>query len=122
MQSGDNQLTTLLHRWSDGDAEAGERLAAEVYQQLKQMARSQLNREREGHTLQPTALVHEAYLKLVGGKPIDWQDRAHFFAVSSRVIRQILVDSEPGRGTVFTLVLPLLQTTTGSDLQMTATA
>ncbi|MEZ5437684.1 MAG: sigma-70 family RNA polymerase sigma factor [Lysobacteraceae bacterium] len=97
MQSGDNQLTTLLHRWSDGDAEAGERLAAEVYQQLKQMARSQLNREREGHTLQPTALVHEAYLKLVGGKPIDWQDRAHFFAVSSRVIRQILVDSGRAR-------------------------
>jgi len=97
MQSGDNELTVLLHRWSDGDAEAGERLATEVYQQLKQMARSQLNREREGHTLQPTALVHEAYLKLVGGKPIDWQDRAHFFAVSARVIRQILVDSGRAR-------------------------
>lgn len=97
MQSADNELTVLLHRWSDGDAEAGERLAAEVYQQLKQMARSQLSHEREGHTLQPTALVHEAYLKLVGGKPIDWQDRAHFFAVSARVIRQILVDSGRSR-------------------------
>ncbi|MCB1561216.1 MAG: hypothetical protein KDI75_08995, partial [Xanthomonadales bacterium] len=56
MQSGDNELTVLLHRWSGGDAEAGERLAGEVYQQLKQMARSQLGRERDGHTLQPTAL------------------------------------------------------------------
>ena len=97
MPSGNNDLTVLLRRWSDGDAEAGERLAAEVYQQLKRIARSQLSRERAGHTLQPTALVHEAYLKLIGGKSMDWQDRTHFFAVSARVIRQILVDSGRAR-------------------------
>lgn len=64
-----------------------------AYGELKQIARAQMAGERAGHTLQPTALVNEAYLKLAGGAAIDWQDRAHFFAVSARVIRQILVDS-----------------------------
>jgi RNA polymerase sigma factor (TIGR02999 family) len=92
-RSSEGDLTALLRQWSGGDAVAGERLVGEVYQQLKQIARRQLERERDGHTLQPTALVHEAYLKLSGGRAIDWHDRAHFFAVSARVIRQILVDS-----------------------------
>ena len=64
-----------------------------AYDQLKVIARAQMAGERAGHTLQPTALVHEAYLKLAGGVSIDWQDRAHFFAVSARVIRQVLVDN-----------------------------
>lgn len=93
----DGDLTRLLRQWSAGDSAAGEQLVEAVYQQLKRIARRQLGLEREGHTLQPTALVHEAYLKLSQGRAIDWQDRAHFFAVSARVIRQILVDSGRAR-------------------------
>lgn len=86
-------VTELLRQWSGGDKVAGDRLARAVYQQLKQMARAQMAGERNNHTLQPTALVHEAYLKLADGRQIAWQDRAHFFAVAAQAIRQILVDS-----------------------------
>ena len=90
--SDDNELTGLLREWSTGDERAADALFALVYQHLKGLARAQLASERPGHTLQPTALVNEAYLKLMRGTPIAWEDRVHFYAVASRVIRQILVD------------------------------
>lgn len=92
MEDHQNELTNLLRGWSSGDARAADQLFERVYQQLKGVAQNQLARERAGHTFQPTALVHEAYLKLLHGASIDWQDRVHFFAVAARVIRQILVD------------------------------
>ena len=85
-------LTVLLQQWSEGDPAAQEALIGQVYQKLKQIARAQLSSERIGHTLQPTALVNEAYLKMAAGEDINWDDRVHFFAVSARVIRQILID------------------------------
>ncbi len=86
-------LTSLLHRWTDGDQQARDELIGHVYDELKRIARSQLLSERGNHTLQPTALVHEAWLKLVNTKQLNWQDRVHFIAVSARIMRQILVDS-----------------------------
>jgi RNA polymerase sigma factor (TIGR02999 family) len=90
---GQIPFTALLQQWSAGDAGARDALMARAYEELKQIARAQMVGERAGHTLQPTALVHEVYLKLARGASIDWRDRTHFFAVSARVIRQILVDS-----------------------------
>jgi len=86
-------VTEILHRWSDGDEQAREVLIEHLYLELKNIARSQLQSERGNHTLQPTALVHEAWLKLVKIDQITWQDRVHFIAVSARIMRQILVDS-----------------------------
>ena len=85
-------VTKLLVDWSRGDRAALDQLAPLVYQDLHQRARSYLRRERPDHTLQPTALIHEAYLRLVKESPPEWNGRAHFFAVASRVMRQILVD------------------------------
>ncbi len=87
-----NVVTRLLLDWSRGDEEALAKLMPLVYDELRRIARQYLGRERAGHTLQPTALVHEAYLKLVGLRRIRWQNRAHFFAVAARLIRRILVD------------------------------
>ncbi|MEM9300509.1 MAG: ECF-type sigma factor [Pseudomonadota bacterium] len=92
MEQGQDSLTGWLRAWSAGDAEAGARLFESVYAELRVVAARQLAKERPGHTYQPTALVNEAFLKLLRGTPVDWQDRVHFFAVSSRIIRQILVD------------------------------
>lgn len=89
----DHELTRILQRWSDGDADAGAALLEEVYDTLRAMARSRMAAERSGHTLQPTALVHEAYLKIAEGASVDWRDRVHFLAVAARVMRQILVDA-----------------------------
>ncbi len=86
-------FTALLQQWSEGDLAARDALIATAYDELKVIARAQMAGERAGHTLQPTALVHEAWLKLAGGAQVDWQDRSHFYAVSARVIRQVLVDS-----------------------------
>lgn len=86
-------LTDHLHRWADGDEIARELVIERVYGQLKQLARHRLSEERAGHTLQPTALVHEAWLKIAQGEPVDWRDRVHFIAVAARVMRQILVDA-----------------------------
>jgi len=91
-KGGDDNLTLLLRDWSAGDAAAADQIFARLYPQLKGVAQKQLARERAGHTIQPTALVHEAYLKFQRGAPVEWQDRAHFFAIASRIIRQILVD------------------------------
>ena len=85
-------LTELLARWGAGDREALDQLIPAVYQELRRVARAHLARERPGHTLQPTALVHEVYLRLGSYERISWLDRAHFFAVASRIMRRVLVD------------------------------
>ncbi|HEX4947433.1 MAG TPA: ECF-type sigma factor [Blastocatellia bacterium] len=82
----------LLAAWSEGNADALNQLMPLVYDELHQMAHRYLRRERSDHTLQTTALVNEAYLKMVGQKAQQWQNRAHFFAVASNIMRQILVD------------------------------
>jgi RNA polymerase sigma factor (TIGR02999 family) len=92
-------VTRLLLAWSGGDREALEKLLPLVYSELRRRAESQMRRERSEHTLQPTALVHEAYLKLVDQQGVAWKDRTHFFAVASRAMRQILVDHARRRRT-----------------------
>lgn len=89
-QSG--QVTELLHNWKQGDEKALIALAPLVYKELRRLAHYHLQSERSDHTLQSTALVHEAYLRLLGDQPIDLQNRAHFIAVASRLMRQVLVD------------------------------
>jgi RNA polymerase sigma factor (TIGR02999 family) len=86
------EVTRLLLAWSDGDRAALDQLMPIVYSELRRLARRHLGGERPGHTLQTTALVNEAYLRLVGQRPLQWQNRAHFFAVSAQLMRQILVD------------------------------
>jgi len=85
-------VTGLLHDWNRGDRQAVERLMPLVTGELRRLARAHLRRERRDHTLQPTALVNEAYLRLVNVDRIQWRDRTHFFAFASRVMRRILVD------------------------------
>ena len=85
-------LTELLHAWSAGDQDAYNRIVDRVYPELRRIAQRCLSGERPQHTIQATALVHEAYLRLIDIQQIQWQDRAHFFAVSARVMRHILVD------------------------------
>jgi len=87
-----NRVTNLLIRWRSGDREALDALLPVVYEELRRLARHYLHLERPGHTLQSTALVHEAYVRLVGQNPPEWKDRAHFFGVAARLMRQILVD------------------------------
>jgi len=90
--SSPGDVTRLLRAWSAGDKEALAGLLPLVYAELRQRARTFMRRERAGHTLQPTALVHEAYMKLVDQKNISWKDRAHFFGVAARAMREVLVD------------------------------
>jgi RNA polymerase sigma factor (TIGR02999 family) len=85
-------VTELLVRWRAGDPEALQHLIPLVYEELRKIARRHLQGERPGHTLQSAALVHEAYLRLVDQRPFNTRDRAHFLAVASRLMRQILVD------------------------------
>src|SRR5580700_7508758 len=91
------QLTELLQHWRQGDENALRALVPLVYQELRRLAHYHLQSERPDHTLQSTALVHEAYLRLLGGQPAELQNRAHFIAVASRLMRQILVDYARGR-------------------------
>ena len=86
------EVTQLLRDWSNGRQEARDELLGLVYEPLRAIAGRHLHREREGHTLQPTALVNELYLKLVDQRKVAWADRAHFFAVAAQVMRRILVD------------------------------
>ena len=88
----DHDVTALLADWSRGDRGALARLLPLVYEELRRIAARQLRHERDGHTLQPTALVHEAYLRLVEQRSVRWQDRAHFLGVAAKVMRRILVD------------------------------
>jgi RNA polymerase sigma factor (TIGR02999 family) len=93
-------VTALLKRWRQGDSAALEKLLPLVYGELRRIAARQLRRERLNHTLQPTALVHEVYLKLVDQHRIEWQNRAQFFGVAAQLIRRILVDHARSRRTV----------------------
>ncbi|HKX33690.1 MAG TPA: sigma-70 family RNA polymerase sigma factor [Blastocatellia bacterium] len=86
------ELTQLLTAWSRGDAGALERLTPLVYAELHQLAHRYLNRERAGHTLQTTALVHEAFLRLIGKPQKNWHNRSHFYAIAAQMMRRILVD------------------------------
>ena len=87
-----HEVTSLLKAWSSGDEQALERLTPLVYRQLHQVARRYMAGERSGHTLQTTALVNEVYLRLVDCGRVNWQDRAHFFAMSAQLMRRILID------------------------------
>ena len=98
MRTSSQPLTELLSRWSHGDLAAREALVPLVYDELRRIARRCLAKQRSGHTLEPTALVHEAYLRLAGRDSIPWNDRVHFFAVASQMMRQILVDHARKKG------------------------
>ena len=87
-----HQVSKLLLAWSEGEEGAYEQLIPLVYEELHRLASRYMRKERSGHTLQTSALVNEAYLRLVGAKEVRWQNRAHFFAVSARMMRRILVD------------------------------
>jgi RNA polymerase sigma-70 factor (ECF subfamily) len=91
-EQGTGDVTRLLREWSSGDQGALERLLPTVYDELRRIASSQFKRERGDHTLQPTALIHEAYLRLVQQNAPDLKSRTHFFGIASRLMRQILVD------------------------------
>jgi RNA polymerase sigma-70 factor (ECF subfamily) len=92
-----NEVTQLLRKWSCGDASALDKLIPLVYSELHRTARRYMSFERNSHTMQPTALVHEVYVRLVGAQSASWQDRAHFFAVCARMMRRILTDSARAR-------------------------
>jgi RNA polymerase sigma factor (TIGR02999 family) len=96
--TGKARITWLLQEWQAGDAAAGDQLLPLVYDELRLLARRHLARERPGHTLGATALVHEAYISLVEHGSSAWQDRAHFFAIASRVMRRVLVWSARKKG------------------------
>jgi RNA polymerase sigma factor (TIGR02999 family) len=92
MEPSPREITQMLIAWSRGDREALDNLMPVVYAELRRQAARHLRRERAGHTLQTTDLIHEAYLRLVDQKNVQWQNRAHFFAVAARLMRHILVD------------------------------
>lgn len=96
----EKDVTTLLLEWSQGSQAALEQVTPLIYDQLRLLAARQLRRERPGHTLQSTALVHEAYLKLIDQQRVQWHDREHFFAVASQMIRRILVSYARSRNSI----------------------
>ena len=97
MASPSPSVTQLLKAWGTGDDVAGNELIAIVYKELRRLAAHYLQAERSDHTLQPTALVHELYLKLFSGETVEWQNRGHFLAVSARQLRLIVVDYAKNR-------------------------
>jgi RNA polymerase sigma factor (TIGR02999 family) len=97
-QSSPPDVTRLLQAWSDGDAAALDRLFSAVYRELHRQAERYMRGQSPGHTLQATALVNEAYLRLAGGQSVDWKGRAHFFGVAAKAMRSILVDHARARG------------------------
>lgn len=92
MDSSSDDVTRMLVLWSNGEQAALEQLIPLVYDELRQIAAGVLKRERRDHTLQPTALVHEAYLRLIDQRNVNWQNRAHFFAIAAQAMRRIIVD------------------------------
>src|SRR5882672_8599405 len=92
LRSSQNEITALLLAWHEGDAVALEKLVPLVESELRRLARNYMRRERTGHTLQTTALINEAYLRLIDARQIRWQSRAHFYAVAARLMRRVLVD------------------------------
>jgi RNA polymerase sigma factor (TIGR02999 family) len=95
---GVRQVTGLLRAWSDGDDAALEQLIPLVEAELRRLARAYMRRERHGHTLQTTALVNEAFMRLVDAKEIRWTDRGHFLGITARLMRRVLVDHARARG------------------------
>lgn len=93
METSADEVTQLLHDWGHGDQQALEQVFPLIYNELRRMASTSLRRERPGHTLQTTALVHEAYLKLIDQKDTRWQNRDHFFAIAAQAMRRLLIDS-----------------------------
>ena len=98
MTQGSHEITRLLLAWSEGDRDALDRLAPLVYAELRRLAKSYMRKERAGHTLQTTALINEAYLRLIDAGQVEWRNRAHFFGVAARAMRQILVAMARERG------------------------
>jgi len=96
--SSPGAVTALLRAWSDGDDGALEQLLPLVEAELRRLARGYMGRERRGHTLQPTALMNEAFLRLIDARSVRWQDRAHFIGISARLMRRVLVDHARTRG------------------------
>jgi RNA polymerase sigma factor (TIGR02999 family) len=97
VNSADPEITEYLRAWEKGDDRALEQLLPMVYAELRAIAANHLGSERSGHTLQPTALANEAYLRLQGLKNVPWHDRTHFFAMASRIMRRVLVDHARAR-------------------------
>ena len=91
------EVTQILLNWREGESDAAARLMPLVYEELRRLARDYLRRERGDHTLQPTALVHEAYLRLVDNSSVSWQSRAHFYGIAAKLMRRILVDHARAR-------------------------
>ena len=92
MDRGTGDVTRLLQQWSDGEEQALDRLVPRIQSELRKLAASYLRKERPDHTLQPTALVNEAFLKLIDQRAVKWQNRAHFFGIAAQAMRRILVD------------------------------
>ena len=92
MVARQEELTRLLQAWRDGDRAALDQLTPLIYGELRKLARFHMSREAPGHTLQATALIHEAFLKLMDIEDVDWKDRRHFFAATSQIMRRMLVD------------------------------
>lgn len=121
MEPSSTEVTELLQLWSDGRRDALDRLLPLVHRELRRLAASYLRRERPDHTLQPTALVNEAFLKLVDQRAVRWQSRAHFFGIAAQAMRRILVDwararssAKRGAGEV---VLPLDEALAGTEMR-----
>jgi hypothetical protein len=93
------EFTQLLKKAQNGDRGSLDELLPLIYDELRRVAANQLQRERENHTLQATALVHEAYLRLLEQREVDWQNRAHFFSIAAEMMRRILAETRAGRGT-----------------------
>lgn len=91
-EQSSTEITQILQDWNNGDEDAKERLLPFVYEELRRQARHLMSSERPGHTLQPTALIHEAFLRLSEQTGITWQNRHHFYGIASRLMRQVLVD------------------------------
>jgi RNA polymerase sigma factor (TIGR02999 family) len=121
--SADSDVSALLRAWSEGDEDALEVLTPIVYEELHRLARHYMRRERSGHSLQATALVNEAYMRLADYSRMQWQDRAHFFAVSAQVMRRILVDHarrhnvKRGRGVQHVPLDDVVVVATGEDAE-----
>jgi RNA polymerase sigma factor (TIGR02999 family) len=97
MNSSPHQITELLKAWSHGDQSARDQVLQVVYEELRRMAHHHMRKERPGHTLQTSALVHEAYVRLVDQTDVEWQNRAHFYGIAAQTMRRILVDHARAR-------------------------
>jgi RNA polymerase sigma-70 factor (ECF subfamily) len=95
-----SEVTQLLNAWSEGDPRALDRLAPLVESELRRVAQAYLSREAPGHTLQPTALINEAYLRLIEWNTVEWRNRAHFYAVAAKMMRRVLVNYAVSRGSL----------------------